>query len=90
MLAKCANPSCNAPFLYLREGRLYRMEMGPEMLPGGPQPSHQSGPTGERKPVRRLEFFWLCGRCSRQMSLAFRPGQGVVVVPTSVQGAVVS
>jgi len=26
MVAKCANPSCNAPFRYLSEGRLFRLE----------------------------------------------------------------
>lgn len=90
MLAKCANPSCNTPFLYLREGRLYQMEVGPGTLSSGSQPSHQFGPTEDRKPARRLEFFWLCGRCSRQMSLAFQPGRGVVVVPASAQGAFAS
>ncbi len=85
MLAKCANPSCNTPFLYLREGRLYQMEVG-EALPGAPQ----SRPAEDRKPTRRLEFFWLCGRCSRRMSLAFQPGRGIVVIPASAQGAAAS
>ena len=89
MLAKCANPSCNTPFLYLREGRLYQMEVG-ELLPGALQPRHQSSPAEDRKPGRRLEFFWLCGRCSRRMSLAFQPGRGIVVVPASAQGAAAS
>jgi len=26
MVAKCANPSCNVPFRYLSEGRLFRFE----------------------------------------------------------------
>jgi len=26
MVAKCANPSCNTPFLYLSDGRLFRFE----------------------------------------------------------------
>ncbi len=89
MLTKCANPSCNTPFLYLREGRLYQMEVG-ELLPGAPQLRHQSGPAEERKPGRRLEFFWLCGRCAQQMSLVFQRGYGVVVVPVPSQGAGVS
>ena len=26
MVAKCANPTCNVPFRYLSEGRLFRLE----------------------------------------------------------------
>ncbi len=28
MLSKCANPGCPAPFLYLRQGKLFRVETG--------------------------------------------------------------
>jgi len=90
MLAKCANPACNAPFLYLREGKLYQMEVGADAPLGTPAPNHQPGPTGDRRPMRRLEFFWLCGRCARQMTLAFDRGRGLMVVPTRSQGAVAS
>jgi hypothetical protein len=44
----------------------------------------------ERRSMRRLEFFWLCGHCARQMTLAFDRGRGVVVVPTHTQRAVAS
>ena len=74
MLAKCANPVCTAPFLYLREGKLYQMEMGADGAP-----AEQS--TDERKPGRRLEFFWLCGSCASQMTLVLDPGRGVIAVP---------
>ena len=77
MLAKCANPVCTAPFLYLREGKLYQIEMGADSA--FPAPDEQS--TDERKPVRRLEFFWLCGSCATQMTLVFDPARGVIVVP---------
>jgi hypothetical protein len=88
MLAKCANPSCSAPFLYLREGKLYQMEVVDDGCAGAPD--NQPGPGAERKPVRRLEFFWLCGRCAAEMTLAFTRGRGVVVVPNHRQGAVAS
>ena|SRR5579871_4823171 len=29
MLSKCANPACTKPFHYLRDGRLYEVEIGP-------------------------------------------------------------
>ena len=88
MLAKCANPSCKAPFLYLREGKLYQMEVTMDAARSVPEPNEQPGPAADRRPVRRLEFFWLCGRCAPQMTLAFTRGQGVVVVPIRSQSAI--
>ena len=86
MLAKCANPACTAPFLYLREGKLYQIETE---SPAGTREQNQGVKTnGERRPARRLEFFWLCGRCARRMTLSFEHGGGVVVVPIRTQGAV--
>jgi hypothetical protein len=89
MLAKCANPVCHAPFLYLREGRLYQIETGAE-LARPPEQNNQPSSADERKPVRRLEFFWLCGSCSQQMTLVFDRGRGVVAVPLHIQSAVAS
>ena len=66
MLAKCANPACSAPFLYLRDGKLYQLEVDSNFPP---RESSQDG--AEPKPARRLEFFWLCGRCAPQMTLIF-------------------
>jgi hypothetical protein len=88
MLAKCANPACTAPFLYLREGKLYQIETGAEIPSKAGEHNQGASAQDERKPARRLEFFWLCGRCARQMTLAFDRGRGVVVVPTRTQGVV--
>jgi hypothetical protein len=86
MLAKCANPACTAPFLYLREGKLYQIETeGASARGTGGQ--NQGAAKDERKPSRRLEFFWLCGPCARQMTLSFARGRGVVVVPARSQRA---
>jgi len=53
MLAKCANPACTAPFLYLREGKLYQIEMeGGSGRGTGEQ--NQGTIKDERKPARRL------------------------------------
>ena len=71
MLAKCANPSCTTPFHYLRDGRLFQMETGL----GGPQL------VGEKKPAHKVEYFWLCNRCSTDLTLAYEPGKGVIAVP---------
>jgi hypothetical protein len=88
MLAKCANPACTVPFLYLREGKLYQIETQTESRSGTQEQNHRAATKNERKPARRLEFFWLCGRCARKMTLSFDRGGGVVVIPTRTQGAV--
>ncbi len=68
MLAKCANPECSKPFHYLREGKIFRIDL-------------ESAPAGRdgRRPVR-IEHFWLCGTCSAQMTLLYRKGEGVVLL----------
>lgn len=32
-------------------------------------------------PERKKAYFWLCGRCSREMTLALDPTQGLQLVP---------
>ncbi len=69
MLSKCANPACDAPFHYLREGKLFQFDLA-------------SPVAGEaKKPPRRIERFWLCGRCAETMTVAFERSRGLVVVP---------
>lgn len=77
MLSKCANPVCSAPFLYLHEGKLFRMEV--EAHRGGDSASMSWNEV--RKPPRRLEFFWLCDSCARRLTLEYRQGRGIRVVP---------
>jgi hypothetical protein len=82
MVSKCANPQCGAAFLYLHQGKLFRMETdaGPHQDPVDPQ---------TRKPVRRLEYFWLCDDCAAQMTLARKDG-AVVTVPNVVTRSAVT
>jgi hypothetical protein len=70
MLSSCANPACRAPFQYLREGRLYRFELSA---------TKNGAPIAGKKPLRKLEHFWLCGRCAAEMILEVQQ-QNVVVV----------
>jgi len=72
MLGKCSNPSCSAPFRYLRDGKLFRLEADPRLRTSKPN---------------KLEYFWLCDRCSPRMSLRIG-GEGdvrPVLFPGSVQ-----
>lgn len=76
MLSKCANPDCNTPFHYLRDGRLYQIDTADSAEPGDSLPF-----TFEPKRPHKVEFFWLCGHCSTSMTLSFQRGKGVVAVP---------
>jgi len=68
MIAKCANPVCSAPFHYLREGKVFRMEFGSD---GSPLQLNLAG----SKTVRKIEHFWLCGPCSALLTLVLREGR---------------
>ncbi len=76
MLSKCANPTCAAPFHYLRDGKLFQIDsrFGTRASPSGPQ-------LLAKKPAGRIEYFWLCSACSSTMTLTYERGKGVVAVP---------
>ena len=86
MVSKCANPACSTPFHYLREGKIFRVEV--ETTPPEPQDRAET-PNGikspfllaARKPPLKLEHFWLCGPCSQSMNLLFDRNSGVSVIP---------
>lgn len=63
MLAKCANPKCSAPFRYLHEGKLFRLDLG-----AGP-------PSADTRIPRQLQYFWLCDHCARTMTLVMHAGK---------------
>jgi hypothetical protein len=71
MLSTCANPACQASFQYFREGRLYRFELSPT--------ANGTSMAGDNKPPRKVEHFWLCGRCAAIMTLALHQQKVVVV-----------
>ena len=78
MLAKCANPSCSTPLVYLREGKIFMVE--------SPQPQLEllSAAPIEPKAAHRVEHFWLCGPCSGDMTLTYDRQRGVEVVRKAV------
>jgi hypothetical protein len=57
MLAKCANPLCSASFRRIAEGKVSRLETDPAL--------------GSSK-FSRVEYFWLCQRCSSVMTLRLK------------------
>jgi hypothetical protein len=82
MVSKCANPECTAPFLYFHRGRLFRLETE------GRQERRRNlgGETGTGKPLRRIEFYWLCQDCAEKMTLAFDRATGISVRPRASNG----
>jgi hypothetical protein len=75
MLSKCANPACSTPFRYLRDGKIFEID------------STRSGKAvEEKKSARHVEFFWLCGECSLQLTIVDDHQKGVITAPLP-QGA---
>jgi hypothetical protein len=70
MLSKCANPACSNLFLYLHQGKLFRLDTNTLRL---------EGESSSRKKRPRIEYFWLCDNCAAEMTVVFRKGKGVVV-----------
>jgi len=66
VLSKCANHGCSNPFLYLGLGKLFHFPRSER---------------GESQNLRSMEAFWLCGQCSRQLTLQWRRDAGVIAVP---------
>jgi hypothetical protein len=63
MLSKCLNAACGEPFRYLRQGRIFPLEVEP---------------SSESPEPRRREYFWLCGRCSATLTVVIKNGVGTV------------
>ncbi len=77
MLTKCANPACSAPFLYLHQGKLFRIEV--EGVTG--DDLSLTSDSNRDNPSRRIEYFWLCDDCSKVMTITFEKGAGVTMAP---------
>jgi len=77
MLSKCANPACFAPFRYLREGKLFEIQTH-DPVQSIAEP---------KKPARRTEFFWLCDRCSAELTIILDEHKRVVTAPLRKEAA---
>lgn len=69
MVSKCANPSCSAIFRYLHDGIIFHAACRPARPD---KPSFSGSSINER--------FWLCGKCSANMTIVPK-GSGIQVVP---------
>lgn len=64
MLAKCASPDCSEHLRYLHEGKIFYL---------APTPDIQIT-MGMQHPALH-ERFWLCARCSKEMTLIWGGNQ---------------
>jgi hypothetical protein len=75
MLSKCANPDCAAPFLYLHQGKLFRLDADSALN------GHSAIDSKSKKSCRQVEFFWLCHGCAAKMTVRRAAGLGIIVEP---------
>jgi hypothetical protein len=76
MVATCANPDCRAEFRYLHDGKIFSLE--PRLVAAADADFQAStAPT---------EHFWLCGACSRIMTLVFDAVRKAMVIRLANEG----
>lgn len=63
MLSKCLNPACSVPFLYLQQGRLFRVDLT------------SSGSSRKGQRMQKPAYFWLCRDCCLRLEIAVENGQ---------------
>lgn len=78
MLEKCLNPTCSAKFRTLREGRLFVKEI-----------TDGSESNGKRRPNQHA-YFWLCGPCSRTLTVVVDQREGVRAIPLPASSSIIS
>ncbi|HZQ93703.1 MAG TPA: hypothetical protein VFA67_01760 [Candidatus Sulfotelmatobacter sp.] len=78
MLSRCANSQCGKPFLKLREGKLFLVELDRVMKAGEtvPPPFVRA-----RQQQRLVEHFWLCDECAIRWTLLYDREHGVTLMP---------
>jgi len=72
MVAKCANPECEARFLYFGVGQLFVTY------------DHETRKAPARDSKTHPKFFWLCEDCSLHMALHFDIDGSPLVLPRTV------
>ena len=68
MLSKCANPECVEVFRYLHQGKIFHLS-----------PTHHPQTKTAALHGSRHERFWLCARCSKQMTFILDGRQAKLV-----------
>ena len=68
MLTKCANPACSEQFRYLHQGKLFHLNPVPQL----------EAASGYSLP-QLYERFWLCDRCSKEMTVVWGGTEAKIV-----------
>ena|SRR2546423_3347319 len=78
MLSQCANLQCGKPFLKLRDGKLFLVEMDRVLKLGelATPPFVRA-----REQHRLVEHFWLCDACASQWTLMYDSERGITLLP---------
>ena len=85
MLSQCANSQCGKPFLKLREGKLFVVEIDRVLRPGEKIPAAF---VSARRQQRSIEHFWLCDECALQWTLIYdRTGITLIALKRPVANA---
>jgi hypothetical protein len=77
MLSQCANSQCGKPFLKLREGKLFVVEIDRVLCPGEKIPPAF---VSARRQQRSIEHFWLCDDCALQWTLIYDRELGITLI----------
>jgi len=84
VVSKCANPECGATFRYFHLGKLFRLETET----GHDRRRSMGVDNAVQKPIRRIEFYWLCEDCAQKMTIVFEKGTGAIARPNAFPKAV--
>ena len=77
MLSQCANSQCGKPFLKLREGKLFLVEIDRVARPGENIPAVF---VSARQQQRSIEHFWLCDECAMRWTLIYDREVGITLI----------
>jgi hypothetical protein len=80
MVSKCANLDCSAAFRYFHQGKLFRFDTSSRL---DRRRSMGKGDSPNR-PLRHLEFYWLCGNCAQHLTLVFEKDAGIIARPNAL------
>ena len=64
MLSHCANPNCNKPLRYLRDGKVFLF-------------SRKNSSNQDSNPYQLMEHYWLCGECALDWTITQDGDQGI-------------
>ena len=78
MLSHCANSECGKPFLSLRDGKLFLVEIGRVSKPG--EEIHASLARAHQQ-RRLVEHYWLCDECAMRWTLIYDRDRKITLAP---------